>query len=303
MQKKWTRERIIRQILECEAKGLPLTVGEPGISHALYQAGTRIFGSWRNAVQAAGVPLERGRYGEKWPPGRILTIIRNLARRHHPLNAKQLEHRYGSMLSAARRFFGSWSKAVLAAGVDPTKLRRVVPWNRERVIEAILTRALRNESLLAQSIQPRSMVEAGRKFFGSWAAALETAGLDPKAIAVRPVAPPSHPPVPDLATGAEPIHRRGKPWTKEAIIVSINARLRLQMPLNGSALYRDDTALYLAAKRRFGNWSNALLSAGLNPDHHRRVGKPMRRLETPGTVQESGAKPHTDSGMRPDDFA
>ena len=138
MQKKWTRERIIRQILECEAKGLPLTVGEPGISHALYQAGTRIFGSWRNAIQAAGIPPERGVHGEKGPPARILTIIRNLARRHRPLSAKQLEHRYGSMLPAARRLFGSWSKAVLAAGVDPTKLRRVVPWTRERVIEAIL---------------------------------------------------------------------------------------------------------------------------------------------------------------------
>jgi hypothetical protein len=303
MHRKWTRERIIRQILQCEAEGLPLTVGEPGISHALYQAGSRIFGSWRNAIQAAGIPLERGRYGEKWPPGRILTIIRNLARRHHPLNVKELEGRYGSMLSAARRLFGSWSKAVLAAGVDPTKLRRVVPWNRERVIEAILTRALRNESLSAQSIQPRSMVEAGRKFFGSWAAALETAGLDPKAIAVRRIVPPSHTPVPDLATGAEPIHRRGKPWTKEAIIASIHARLRQQMPLNGNALYRDDTALYLAAKRRFGNWSNALLSAGLNPDDHRRVGKPKHRLETPGTVQESAGTSHIDDAMRPDDPA
>ena len=291
MHKKWTRERIIRQILECEAEGLPLTVGEPGISHALYQAGTRIFGSWRNAIQAAGIPLERGRFGEKWPPGRILTIIRNLARRHQPLSAKQLEHRYGSMLPAARRLFGSWSKAVLASGVDPTKLQRVVPWTRERVIEAILTRALRNESLSAQSTQPRSMVEAGRKFFGSWAAALEAAGVDPKANAVRPVAPLGRTPVVDLATGAEPIHRRGQPWTREMVVVAIHARLRQQKPLNASALYRDDTALYLAAKRRFGNWSNVLLAAGLSPDDHRRIARRKDHLETPGTVVESAEKP------------
>ena len=47
MRNKWTRERIIRNILECEAEGLPLTVGEPGISQSLYQAGARIFGSWQ----------------------------------------------------------------------------------------------------------------------------------------------------------------------------------------------------------------------------------------------------------------
>ena len=47
---KWTREEIIRRILDLDAKGYPLTVGTPGVSPALYQAGSRIFGSWRNAL-------------------------------------------------------------------------------------------------------------------------------------------------------------------------------------------------------------------------------------------------------------
>ena len=57
---KWTREEIIRRILDLDAKGYPLTVGKPGVSPALYQAGSRIFGSWRNALQAAG---QGRRYG------------------------------------------------------------------------------------------------------------------------------------------------------------------------------------------------------------------------------------------------
>ena len=147
MRKKWTREQIIHRIVECEANAWPLKVGEPGVSQAVYQAGTRLFGSWRNAIQAAGIPPQRANCGEKWPPARILMIIRNLARRIRPLSSTQLERRYGSMLTAARRLFGSWTKAVVAAGVDPTKLQRVVPWTPERVIESILNRALRNESL------------------------------------------------------------------------------------------------------------------------------------------------------------
>src|SRR5580692_5814910 len=142
MRKKWTRERIIRGILQYEAEGLPLTVGEPGISQSLYSAGSRVFGSWQNAIQAAGLPSKLGKCGEKWPPSRILKLIRSLARSNNPLSVKQLEYRYGSMRSAARRLFGSWSKAILAAGIDPTRFRRVVPWNRELVIEGILTRAL-----------------------------------------------------------------------------------------------------------------------------------------------------------------
>ena len=57
---KWTREEIIRRILDLDAKGYPLTVGKPGVSPALYQAGSRIFGSWRNALQAAGLSPDRG---------------------------------------------------------------------------------------------------------------------------------------------------------------------------------------------------------------------------------------------------
>jgi hypothetical protein len=300
MRNKWTREQIIRLILQCEAEGLPLTVGEPGISHSLYQAGARVFGSWRNAIQAAGLPPERGNCGEKWPPARILTIIRNLERCHHPLNVKQLEHRYGSMLSAARRLFGSWSKAVLAAGVDPTKLQRVVPWTRERVIEDILTRALRDESLAARSMQPRSLVAAGQRFFGSWSAALEVAGLDPKATTFRTTAPPTRAPARTPATGTEPTHRPAQSWTREAVIAAIQTRLRQQKPMNASALYRDDAALYLAARRCFSNWRNALIAAGLSPDDHRRVARSKGRLATPGSLNESARRSQADDAMRPE---
>ena len=186
---KWTREEIIRRILDLDAKGYPLTVGKPGVSPALYQAGSRIFGSWRNALQAAGLSPDRGSRAERWPPAKILMVIRNLSRRRRPLRKKELEERFGNLVSAARRIFGSWSKAILASGVDPAKLRRVVPWTRERVLETLLTRALRNQPVSARLMEPRSIVEAGRRFFGSWSATLEAAGLDP---AVATVSAESH---------------------------------------------------------------------------------------------------------------
>ncbi|MGD0091465.1 MAG: hypothetical protein ABSE73_16220 [Planctomycetota bacterium] len=298
MPNKWTREQIIRHILQCEAEGLPLTVGEPGISQALYQAGTRIFGSWRNALQAAGIPPERGNCGKKWPPAKILMIIRNLSRRHRPLTTTQLERRYGNMLSAARRLFGSWSKAVLAAGVDPMKLQRVVPWTRERVIEAILTRALRNESLAARVTRPRSLVDAGRRFFGSWVAAVKAAGLDPNATVLTPASPPSQAAAMAPATDTEFVHRPRQPWTREVVVAAIQARLRQQKPLNARALRSEDRALYSAGKRRFSNWSNALLAAGLNPDDHQRTARRMGRFEISGTPDgpaQTTGQPHPDA--------
>jgi hypothetical protein len=270
---KWNRELVIRHILRCVAEGLPLTVGDPGISTALYQAGSRFFGSWKNAIQAAGLRPELGNCVEKWPPARILTLIRNLARRRHPLNARQLEHRYGNMFSAARRLFGSWSKAVLAAGVDPTRFRRVVTWTRDRVIEGILIRALRNEPLGARSTQPQSLVAAGRRFFGTWSAALEVAGVDRKKTAFRTVEVTClH--VSISPTGLKPMRPQRQTWTKDAIIAAIQVRHAQQKPLSVGELKRDDNALYGAARRHFGKWRNALVAAGLSPDVNRRAGGP-----------------------------
>ena len=273
MRQKWNRELVIRHILKCVAEGLPLTVGEPGISNALYQAGSRVFGSWRNAIQAAGLRPELGNCVEKWPPARILTLIRNLARRRHPLDARQLERRYGNMFSAARRLFGSWSKAVLAAGVDPTRFRRVVTWTRDRVIEGILVRALRNEPLSARSTQPLSLVAAGRKFFGSWSAALEVAGVDPKKTASRTVAVTClH--VSVSPAGPKSMRPQRQIWTKDAIIAAIQMRHSQQKPLNAGKLIREDNALYRAGRRHFSNWRNALIAAGLSPEANRRAGRP-----------------------------
>ena len=209
---KWTREEIIRRILDLDAKGYPLTVGKPGVSPALYQAGSRIFGSWRNALQAAGLSPDRGGRAERWPPAKILMVIRNLSQRRRPLRKNELEERFGSLVSAARRVFGSWSKAILASGVDPAKLRRVVPWTRERVLETLLTRALRNQPVSARLMEPRSIVEAGRRFFGSWSATLEAAGLDPAVVTVRPSPTKATATAPSI-TGARRVPPLKLSWT------------------------------------------------------------------------------------------
>jgi hypothetical protein len=179
---KWSRERIIREILRREAAGLPLSLGgsKDGVDSKLYKAGSRVFGSWGNAVKAAGIAPERAKVHDQWSPSRILTKIRSLARRQQPLRPGELKRRHDHLMQAARRLFGSWSKAVVAAGVDPEKLKRVAPWTKERIIEAILTRALHGKRLNSHAVQPKSLVEAGARVFGSWGSALAAAGIDPK---------------------------------------------------------------------------------------------------------------------------
>lgn len=290
---KWTREEIIRRILDCDAKGYSLTVSHLGISQPPYQAGTRIFGSWRNALQAAGISPNRSR-ADKWRPAKILLVIRKLSQRRRPLRKKELEERFGNLVSAARRIFGSWSKAILASGVDPVRLQRITPWTRERVLEVLLTRALRNEPIAARAMEPRSIVDAGRRLFGSWPATLEAAGLDLATALIRPR------PTKPCAAASFIADRVSEPplkpsWNPDTVVAAIRARLHQQKPLNAKTMLQEENSLYRAGRRYFKSWRNALLAAGLCPDKHRRIprrpsklsGIPRNESREPGTACDS----------------
>lgn len=264
---KWTREHIIREILRREAEGMPLNLGgEQPVGQALYQAGSRVFGSWRNAVMAAGIPPDRTRANDDWRPCRILTTIRALSRRRRPLRPAELDRRYAHLVNAARRHFGSWTKAVVAAGVDPAKLKRTPSWTRERIIEAILKRALNNEPLRSRAVRPRSLADAGTRVFGSWRSALLAAGID---LTRHTVASP------DIAdnTPMQPVPVRGGLRRSDLggqVLQAIQARVREHRMLNATSVLEDDSHLYWAAKGCYGSWRRALLAAGLNPDKFRR---------------------------------
>jgi hypothetical protein len=307
---KWTREMIIHDILQREAAGLALTVGgERGVPQALYLGGARVFGSWRNAVMAAGIPRERVIPREKWSPAKILLIIRNLSRRRQPLTPAQLERRYGDLIGAARRVFGNWTKAVVAAGVDPVRLQRVPRWTRERIIEAVLTRALRNEPLKARSVENRSLVAAGQRFFGSWTATLQAAGLDPAVytarrspMAIGLTASVLVPGVTERDTarpGRTPIRAKRR-WSKEAVVAGILARLGEQKGLNTDSVHRNDAGLYRAGIREYGNWRQALLAAGLNPDDHWRAAASRRPVQDDGARHHLSQKSQAFFEVRPD---
>lgn len=277
---RWTRQEIIRSILRREAAGLQLSLGgEAPVDQALYQAASRVFGTWRNAVMAAGISPEKARSHESWRPARILAEIRALARRRRPLRPNELKREHGSLMRAARSFYGSWAAAIIAAGADPVRLRTFPPWTKDRIIEAILTRALRNESLRSHSVRPKSLASAGIRIFGSWAQALAAAGLDPRRY---------RQPYPDASQGImasspsrrekPPIanHAKKKPVAKsspypsdESVLNAIRTRINERRPNSAMPVYRENLPLYRAARRLFGSWRNALAAAGLDPRNFR----------------------------------
>lgn len=306
---KWTREKIIREILRRETAGLPLSLGKcpQSVDARLYAAGSRIFGSWGNAVQAAGIALERARVHDHWPPSKVLSKIKALARRSQPIQPGEMKRRYGQLMQAARRCFGTWSKAVVIAGVDPNKLKGIVPWTKPRIIEAILIRALNGEPLGSQTVKPGSLSKAAIREFGSWPGALRAAGLNPQELAPRAhdsnikattharggpdvigeLRQPSRasitPPDLSISTATRRQYRR---WGTDEVLMAIRNRAAENKRMNAAAVADEDDSLYRVAARRYDSWSAALLAAGLNPDDCRARTLSTSRIhsedETPG---------------------
>jgi hypothetical protein len=312
----WTREKIIREILRREAADLPLSLGKhpDSVETKLYSAASRIFGSWGNAVQAAGIAPERARVHDPWPASKVLSKIRGLARRSHPMQPGELKRRHAQLVQAARRCFGTWSKAVVAAGVDPNKLKGILPWTKPRIIEAILLRALNGEPLGSQTVKPGSLSKAAIREFGSWPAALRAAGLDPEVHSPR-AQDPTVDAVGDaqepaesgerqqdcaaesaaiLETGRTPaIRRHYRRWGTDEVLQAIRDRATENKRMNATAVADDDGSLYRVAMRRYGGWDAALQAAGLDPEDHRVRNTACSRSKPAGETQQ--VRPGDDS--------
>jgi len=105
------------------------------IDSKLTSAAIRYFGSWRAAVEAAGIDYsqvaalgrqKRAQKITKWTQERILEEIRRLYEAGEDLSSAVVRRKYLPLYATARRkeHFGSWAKAVTAAGVDYSRVKR-----------------------------------------------------------------------------------------------------------------------------------------------------------------------------------
>lgn len=129
MKQKWSKEKIVETIKELKKQSVDISASNISKNHIpLFTAACsrRYFSSWSNAVKAAGIDydqiLEVGKTRRrnkltKWSKDQVLDEVRKA-------EAQNLLTTYRDKLalySAARREFGSWKKALEAAGYRLTK--------------------------------------------------------------------------------------------------------------------------------------------------------------------------------------
>ena len=241
----WTETTVLEEIKAWRTAGRPL------YSHHMRQqfqellaAGIRYYGSWRQAVEAAGIPYDEVRKYRAWSKERIAKTIQQLHSEGADLSFRgMMLSKYAPMVYAAIRpnHFGSWKHALAAAGLAPEEIYRYKSWEDENIIDEIQKLSAQGIDLSSKKMDEtaNSLIATARRRFGSWGEAVKRAGLDYDKI------------------------RRRKRWTNETIARDIRALGDQGIPLTSTEIRQKNPALFAAAckHRFFGSWVNAVKAA------------------------------------------
>ena len=185
---RWSTTRVVSRIKERRRAGESLRYRDVEREDCgLLNAARRYYSSWNDALRAAGVDPEKTSAVVHWSRKRIVAEIKALQKARKPLNTASMRTINSGLLSAARRHFGAWERALKAAGCDVSRIRKRRDWDRRSVAAEIRRLRKRGESLnVATARETHSgLVWAARHYYGTWDRALKAAGMDPKKIRLR----------------------------------------------------------------------------------------------------------------------
>jgi len=263
----WTAEYALDRLWDRRDKGLPINskafqFRDPGLLRHIRP----LFGSLDNAFRSLGLnpdDIRRNRISLK-NKEEVLNGITKRLRLNLPLNPRAVLTGMDSNCALNRgaiRFFGSWSKAIEAAGLDyDAFLRKSRYPSPEKVIHEIRRRHEKKLSLITREVRrgnnrDHALYDKTLEFFGSWKKALSAAKIRYKDIAPC----------------------RLKYPTKESVITEIRRRKKAGLSISSSDVHlgmHTNTALYNSGLRFFKKWATAVKSAGFS---YRAIGSNRRR--------------------------
>ena len=185
----WTKEKLTEKIRELDRQGVDLSPTAIQQTHSALFASARSrshFGSWRAAIEAAGLSYDGiKRLKQRWSHDEIVRQIQEHHKQGHDLLDPmfKIKHRSLYLAACAHRYFGSWRRAIQAAGLNHENMREGHVWTRRRILDTIQGMSQRGESLNWAHIEEHcpGIYRAARRRenFGSWHHALIAAGIAP----------------------------------------------------------------------------------------------------------------------------
>lgn len=240
------REDVIRQIVERDLQNLPLW--EHSVQRDakdLHAAACKLFGVWETALKYAGVSACRLAVKDEYSRDRVLAKIRKICMNGNDMSAQRNSRRDRRLYEAARKHFGTWRRALKAAGINlkhvrpPSKPRRI---DREKVIRQLRKRAESGRSMRYADVcmENRAFAITVKHAFRSWREGLVAAGLMSK----------------------ENVVVGGRRWNPERVKAAIRKRAAEGKGMTYADVRLEDSPLISAARRYLGGWSESLVAAG-----------------------------------------
>lgn len=145
------------------------------------------FGSWKDAIIAAGLDYNEVRKQPKWSKEILIEEIQRLYTEGCDLSHTHMQDIKSRVYYSAVDIFGSWKKALQAAGINSEDFHVREKWSVEKVINRIKKRRAAGKDLnwMALFEDDYALLKAAEKRFDKWDDALEMAGLDPLEIRLR----------------------------------------------------------------------------------------------------------------------
>src|SRR6266513_1818771 len=135
----WDKDEILQTIKKLSRHKKDLSYNamtrrmQPLVSAAAYH-----FGSYRTAVERAGIDYATVIRRPRWTRPLIIGLIKLAKRKNEDLHWSAVTKRRDELGRAAfaslqPRLFGSWDRALHAAGLDADEINRYRKWDKEQV--------------------------------------------------------------------------------------------------------------------------------------------------------------------------
>jgi hypothetical protein len=254
----WDKDQILRALRKLHRSGADLSYNALARKkQSLVSAAAYHFGSYRKAVEKAGIDYAEVTRRPRWTKGAIIQLIKEARRKGEDLHWSAVTSRRDELAKAAfaslqPRLFGSWDRALHGAGLDADEVNRYRKWTKDSIVFELRQRYRDHEPLNSGAIQredPGLHAAAVRHFLG-YDEALRAAKLDPDKV------------------------RERRSWKKEDVIRGLKSMHRAGRPMSDSAVRREHPALYGAAVRLFGSFTAARTAAGIQWKRGKRAGRP-----------------------------
>jgi len=243
----WDKDQILRALRKLHRSGADLSYNALAKKQqSLVSAAAYHFGSYRKAVERAGIDYATVIRRPRWDKPTIIRLIKEARRRGEDLHWSAVTARRDELAKAAfaslqPRLFGSWDRALHAAGLDADDVNRYRKWGKESIVFQLRQRYRDHEPLNSGAIQREDpgLHAAAVRHFSSYDEALRAAKLDPDKV------------------------RERRSWQKEDVVRGLRNAGKSGRRLSDSAVRREHPALYGAAVRLFGSFPAARDAAGI----------------------------------------